>query len=410
MRKGFQPRFGGLKNVSGTHPKWRRLRELGSELWLDTGDPEDVAALWTREFSALTTNNTLLNKEVQKGSYDEFIPEAGQLLRDLVELDESSLRLELAFILNARHGLGLVEKFDASVSVEEHTDLADNKDAAIEYARRYYDICTERFFVKLPLTPAGVLASRQLAAEGIPVNLTLGFSARQNYLATRIAQPRFVNVFLGRLNSFVEDNGLGDGTLIGERAVLASQRAVCALRDRHGIETRQIGASIRNGEQVRDLAGLDILTMPRKAAEPFREMDLAPGNIVDCTERDYRPPLAEGVDPERVRLSTLWDVPEDYIEAVDDLVRENLDAFSPEDLAEFMVAKGFPDLFPEWTDEQIRTSAEEGKIPRLDAWKEMLECGVTGLDALMNLAALSSFASDQKAMDQHVHSVLADNA
>ena len=38
---------------------------LGSELWLDTGDIEAAAEPWTEEFTALTTNNTLLNAEVQ---------------------------------------------------------------------------------------------------------------------------------------------------------------------------------------------------------------------------------------------------------------------------------------------------------------------------------------------------------
>ncbi len=406
VREGFQPHYGELRKTFDSHPKWRRLKELGTELWLDTGDPEDIAALWTREFSSLTTNNTLLNKEVQKGTYDALIPEAGKLLHELADLDESERRLELAFILNARHALTLVEQFDANVSVEEHTDLANTMQAAVEYARRYYAICPERFYIKLPLSPAGVLATRQLSGEGIPVNHTLGFSARQNYLVTRIAQPKFCNVFLGRLNSFVEDNGLGDGTCVGERAVLASQRAVRELRDRHGLETRQIGASLRNGNQVRDLAGLDVLTMPRKAAEPFRELDMKTENIVDCSDRLYEPSLAEGIDPQAVRLPTLWDVPQEYARAVEDLAQENLDAFSPADLAGFMAERGFADLFPKWTEEQIGTSAEEGKIPNLDNWKEMLADGQTGLDALMNLAAVNSFATDQKAMDRRVQSAL----
>lgn len=54
-------------------PFWKGLRATGTELWLDTGDIDAAAGLWTREFTALTTNNTLLNKEVQKGIYDGVI-------------------------------------------------------------------------------------------------------------------------------------------------------------------------------------------------------------------------------------------------------------------------------------------------------------------------------------------------
>ena len=58
---------------------------------------------------------------------------------------------------------------------------------------------------------------RRLRERGIDVNLTLGFSARQNLFATEIARPNYVNVFLGRLNAVVADNELGSGENVGER-------------------------------------------------------------------------------------------------------------------------------------------------------------------------------------------------
>ena len=62
------------KRVTGkTDPFWGSLRNTGTELWLDTGDMEEAEANWTAEMSALTTNNTLLNNEIQKGIYDVFI-------------------------------------------------------------------------------------------------------------------------------------------------------------------------------------------------------------------------------------------------------------------------------------------------------------------------------------------------
>ena len=48
-------------------PLWAAVRKTGTALWLDTGDIDAARELWVREFDALTTNNTLLNKEVQKG-------------------------------------------------------------------------------------------------------------------------------------------------------------------------------------------------------------------------------------------------------------------------------------------------------------------------------------------------------
>jgi transaldolase len=160
-----------------TDPFWKGLRGAGTELWLDTGDIDAAAELWTAEFTALTTNNTLLNKEVQKGIYDAVIREAGALLKGMAPDQEV---IEIAFILNALHGLRLVHAFGAMVSVELHTATAHDVQAAVAYGRRFARISPDRFIVKVPLTAAGLLATRALRKEGIPVNFTLGFSARQN--------------------------------------------------------------------------------------------------------------------------------------------------------------------------------------------------------------------------------------
>jgi transaldolase len=315
--------------------------------------------------------------------------------------------LEFAFILNARHALRLVEEFDAYVSVEEHTDLAFSVEQAVDYARRYHAICPERFIIKIPFTPAGLLATRRLSAEGIAVNHTLGFSARQNYVIARVGRPAYVNVFLGRLNSFVSDNGLGDGTYVGEKATLASQAAVKKLRQTKLTDSRQIGASFREGKQVRDLAGIDVMTMPPKVAGQFLSIGLTPHQIADRTAMDYRPPLNEGVDAEKLRLDTLWDIGEEVVDCVDALEKENLDSFTPDHLVDFFKDRGCGDVLVRWSDSETATSAAEGKIPRLENWRHALADKSIGLDSLMNLAGLNSFATDQKAMDDRVRDVLA---
>ncbi|MHC4716222.1 MAG: transaldolase family protein [Planctomycetota bacterium] len=402
---GFTPHFGQLSEGFADNNLWRRLKELGGELWLDTGSLADAEGLWTRQFSALTTNNTLLNKEVQKGTYDDLIPAAADML-SRYDLSPRDLVLEIAFILNARHGLKLVERFDAFVSVEEHTDFAHDVRGAVEIARRYHAICPERFIVKVPFTPAGLLATRVLSREGVPVNHTLGFAARQNYLMGRLAKPRFVNVFLGRLNAFVADNGLGPGTLVGERATLASQAVVAELRRTHGLSTRQIGASFRAAEQVRDLAGIDVMTMPPKVARGFLDLGIPPAELVGRTAEDYRPPVYEDVDPRAVGLHTLWDVGGALPACVDALEREDLDRFGPDELVSFFAAHGCGDVLVRWTPRQVEVSRAEGKIPKLDNWRETLASGLVGLDALMNLAGLNAFAADQAAMDDRVRQML----
>lgn len=409
VRRGFAPRYGQpVPGVVKTDAAWQRLRELGTELWLDSGDAGAIGRLWSREFAAVTTNNTLLNKEVQKGAYDGFIREAAGLLADYPGLSDAERRLELAFMLNARHGLKLVELFDAFVSVEEHTALANDLAGSVNYARRFHAICPERFYVKIPLSAAGILATRQVEAEGISVNHTLGFSARQNYLIARLARPAFVNVFLGRLNSVTADNGLGDGAYVGERAALASQLAIRLLREEHGLPTRQIAASLRSGPQVSALAGVDVMTVPITVAAEFLDARFAPDHIRDRTQERYAPQI--NADAAWARFDTLWDVPDKLKRCVDRLAGEPLDTFSAEGLSGYLDAAGCGDLLVRWTAEQVETSAREGKIPRLANWRGLLATRRIGLDSLMNLAGLNSFRKDQDEMDRHVAGILARRA
>jgi len=406
VRRDFSPHYGQRKAEFVTDPLWRRFVDLGTQLWLDSGNFEEVAQVWTREFSALTTNNTLLNKEVQTGTYDDLIAEAADLLSGFEDLSEREFILEMAFILNATHGLRLVEKFDAFVSVEEHTDLAHDVERSVEYARRYYAICPERFYVKIPFTPAGLLATRRARQEGIPINHTLGFSARQNYVITRLARPNFVNVFLGRLNSFISENDLGDGEYVGEKATLASQDVVRSLRQGRGFDTLQIGASFRSWEQYVRLAGIDVITAPPKVAKELHQRKDELLAIESRLGDNYAPGIRDSVDPRRIGLDTLWYVDDELINCVDDLEHEDIDSFDGEDLVDFFESHGCSGLLVRWSNAQVATSAAEGKIPRLSNWADALADRSIGLDSLINLAGLNTFAADQKEMDTHVMDVL----
>jgi transaldolase len=406
VRRDFSPHYGQREEEFQVDPFWQQFLNLGTQLWLDSGNFEEVGRVWTREFSALTTNNTLLNKEVQTGTYDTLIAEAADMLSSFAGLTEREFMLEMAFILNATHGLRLVERFDAYVSVEEHTDLAHNIEQAVEHARRYHAVCPERFYVKIPFTPAGLLATRRARQGGIPINHTLGFSARQNYVITRVAWPDFVNVFLGRLNSFIVENGLGSGEYVGEKATLASQEAVRSLRIKAGMVTYQIGASFRSWEQYVNLAGIDVITSPPNITGELRQRADALPPIESQLGRDYTPGLNDGVDPHRIGLDTLWEVDDELVACIDALGREDIDLFDAEKLVEFFEAHGCSDFLVRWSNSEIATSAEEGKIPRLSNWADQLAHRSIGLDSLMNLAGLNSFIADQRKMDSHVRDVL----
>lgn len=404
---GFVPQYDQLADKFPSNPLWQQLRRLGSDLWLDSGNIEEIASLWTREFTAVTTNNTLLNREIQTGVYDRLIGEASALLDDF-DLSPREKMLEIAFILNARHGLRLVEQFDAMVSVEEHTDLAHDVQGAVDYGLRYWDICPRRFIIKIPLTPAGLLATWQLVRQGVRVNHTLGFSARQAFLVAKVARPNYVNVFLGRLNSYVADSKLGDGQMVGEKAALSAQSAIESLRsDDPQLVTRQIGASCRQGSQIASLAGMDVLTIPPKVAKEFLDLEISADDLRVQSVEEMQPQFAAGIDEKSTALDTLWGIHERLYDAVEELSARDLSSFTPRDVVDYFNARGCRGLFVVWTAEEVAASADEGKIPKYARWKDDLASGRVGLDALMNLAGLNSFATDQRAMDDRVTDVLA---
>lgn len=380
-------------------PFWESLRNTGTRLWLDTGDIEAADKLWNNGFSALTTNNTLLNKEIQKGRYDNTIRESVALFSSM---DSRERIREIGFILNALHGLKLSRHFNASVSVELHTDVARDIEATVAYARRFHEIAPDHFIIKIPLTPEGIIATRIVREKGIPVNMTLGFSARQNYIASAVASPTYVNVFLGRINSYIVQNRLGEGTNTGERATVASQKAQQKLAA-HGKQALQIAASLRNGAQVPALAGIDVFTMPPDVASQA-EADYRPDVISHFSDREFPVSFFPTVEHEALRSDTLWEISENEQKLVQSLVH-----FPPpycEDLLVRTNEFGCADLFPDFTTEERDVLSGDGKIPVHEKWSHRIAEGSCALDSLLNAAALSAFATDQQAMDMRIQKVI----
>lgn len=135
---------------------------------------------------------------------------------------------------------------------------ATTEDAAgmIAEGRAIYALDPKHMVVKIPMTAEGLKAIKVLAAEGIPTNCTLIFSANQALLAAR-AGAAYVSPFLGRLDD-ISQPGI---ELIEEiRTIFANYPE---------LKARIIAASVRNPIHVTDcaLAGADIATVPYKVIE-----------------------------------------------------------------------------------------------------------------------------------------------
>lgn len=129
--------------------------------------------------------------------------------------------------------------------------------------------------VKIPMTVEGLKATKVLSSEGIPVNVTLIFSANQAILAAN-AGAAYVSPFLGRLDD-INTPGID---LI---------RNISEIFDIYGYDTEIIAASVRNPIHVTDcaLAGADIATVPYKVIEQMTKHPLTDQGI-EKFQADYK--------------------------------------------------------------------------------------------------------------------------
>ena len=133
-----------------------------------------------------------------------------------------------------------MDKFPCSVEINPHLDKAEDM---IREAKKIASIC-ENFVIKIPCTLEGLVAAKTLEEEGIRTNVTLVFSPTAAIQAGRI-NAKFVSPFLG----WKENNG---EDTYGYMEKIANIYAV------KGYETEIIGAAVRNGKQIAELAELDI--------------------------------------------------------------------------------------------------------------------------------------------------------
>ncbi len=128
---------------------------------------------------------------------------------------------------------------------------AKTKEDMVAEGRRLHAIAPN-IVVKLPICAESLAATQELAMEGIPVNMTLVFSAPQALLAAR-AGARYISPFIGRFDDIGEDG-------IDQLATIIQ----CLQNYQFDHEVEIIAASVRTPNHVTQsaLLGADIATVP----------------------------------------------------------------------------------------------------------------------------------------------------
>jgi len=200
--------------------------EAGTKLWLDSVDPELVAANRALGATGATSNPILISDLVKTGRYDNEL--VALMQRD--GLDDEGV----AWTLTDRVVAAAQQVFrpvwdstrgdDGYVSFELDPLLEDVASPLSEAERteEYIALGTRwsrdhaNRMIKVPATPGGLAALEELASRGVPLNVTLIFSMRQYESARdaiwrgaqrRASLDRFKSVysiFISRLDVYTE--------------------------------------------------------------------------------------------------------------------------------------------------------------------------------------------------------------
>ena len=129
-------------------------------------------------------------------------------------------------------------------------EVVGDADEMIQEGKGLYDTFGDCCTVKVPCSPDGLRACKELSTLNIRVNVTLIFSQTQAILASK-AGATYVSPFVGR----VDDNSFGGICLVKD---------IVNVFKEHFVTTNVLAASIRNVRDVGRLFehGAEIVTMP----------------------------------------------------------------------------------------------------------------------------------------------------
>ncbi len=189
------------------------------KLFVDTGSIKDVTALAPLGIlDGATTNPSLMAKE--GGDPRQIVKEICRLLQGPVSAEVVATDAE-----------GMIREGKSLATIDEHV------------------------VVKVPFGKEGVKACKALSSEGIPVNVTLIFSATQALLAAKVGAS-YVSPFVGRL----DDIGTDGMHLIEE---------IVEIFDNFEFGTEVLVASTRHPIHIVQAArlGADVCTCPPSLIE-----------------------------------------------------------------------------------------------------------------------------------------------
>jgi len=260
----------------------QQLRQF-TTLVADTGDIEAIRQYTPQD---ATTNPSLLLKAVGLPHYQSQLQQAQDYAR--TEGGDSQTQLENATDkLAVLIGQEILNIVPGRVSTEVDARLSFDTSASVEKARKLINmyeqggIDRKRILIKLASTWEGIQAGAQLEKEGINCNLTLLFSFSQAQ-ACADAGVFLISPFVGRIfDWYKKADGVDSYAPAQDPGVMSVQRIYNYYKT-HGFNTVVMGASFRNCDQIRQLAGCDRLTISPALMRELADSESSLDKILDA--------------------------------------------------------------------------------------------------------------------------------
>ena len=246
----------------------------------DTGDLDSIKKFQPQD---ATTNPSLILAAAQNPDYLRFIDEALESSKGSLPdgFSESELVQEAIDQVSVFFGKEILKIISGRVSTEVDARLSFDTEATIKKARKLinlyenFGINKERILIKIASTWEGIKAAEILEKEGIKCNLTLLFIFCQA-VACAQAKITLISPFVGRILDWHKaKTGKVNFSGAEDPGVISVTKIYNYFKEK-GFKTEVMGASFRNVEEIKELAGCDLLTIAPKFLD---ELDKEQGKL-----------------------------------------------------------------------------------------------------------------------------------
>lgn len=245
-----------------------KLISFKTEIVADTGDIDLIKKYKPTD---VTTNPSLI-LNVSKDDRFKYLLNSNDLEQILVNF-----------------GTEISKEISGYISTEVNPKYSYDTIKTIKIARKIIDlyqknnINKERILIKIAATWEGIQAAKILEKEGIKCNMTLIFSLTQA-IACAQSNVTLISPFVGRITDWYKSKGHIINNIEDDYGI-KSVKEIYNYYKYNNYNTIIMGASFRNIEQIKALAGLDKLTISPKLIEELtndKEINFQKINITEC--------------------------------------------------------------------------------------------------------------------------------